>query len=154
MGIDSLAQILLASGSVLLDTMVFSYHLGGNARYLPLTRLILEAIEAGEMEGLTTTLTLVELLTRPAQEGNTKAMREYELLLTQFPNLIIVPLDVPLAREAATIRATTCLRLPDAIQIGAARLHNVGAVVTNDRRWLGKVESLRLIILDDHVGQQ
>jgi predicted nucleic acid-binding protein len=40
------------------------------------------------------------------------------------------------------------MRLPDALQIAAALVHRCEAFVTNDRR-LGRVEELRVLVLDD-----
>jgi len=84
----------------MLDTMVFSYHLSDHPRYAPLSTVVLETIESGKITGLTTTITLAELLTVPAQRNDQRAMQEYELYLTHFPNLRIVSLDIALAREA------------------------------------------------------
>jgi predicted nucleic acid-binding protein len=111
----------------------------------------LAAIESGQLEGLTTTLTLCELLTRPAQANDRRAMLDYELYLTRFPNLRLVPLDVTLARETARVRAMTRLRTPDAIQIAAAHLYQADAVVTNDHRWQDRVHSPDLILLDEYL---
>ena len=41
----------------------------------------------------------------------------YNLYLTHFPNLRLVPLDADLARETALVRAATGLRTPDAVQV-------------------------------------
>ena len=152
MGVEQLRDKLAPCRLLALDTMVFSYHLSNHPRYTPLTTAILKRIESGETAGLTTTVTLAELLTRPAQANDRQAMRDYELYLTHFPNLRIVPLDQALAREVALVRAATGLRMPDAIQIAAARHHGVDAIVTNDRRWQGKVTELALVLLDDFVG--
>nr|HID14028.1 type II toxin-antitoxin system VapC family toxin [Anaerolineae bacterium] len=119
--------------------------------YAPLTSVILETIESGKVAGMTTTITLVELLTVPAQGNDRRAMQEYELYLTHFPNLRIVPLDTALAWEAALARAATGLRMPDAIQIAAARLHGADGIVTNDHRWVQRVTQPALVLLDDYV---
>jgi len=113
--------------------------------------VILETIESGKVAGMTTTITLVELLTVPAQGNDRRAMQEYELYLTHFPNLRIVPLDTALAWEAALARAATGLRMPDAIQIAAARLHGADGIVTNDHRWVQRVTQPALVLLDDYV---
>jgi predicted nucleic acid-binding protein len=131
--------------------MVFSYHLGRHPRYTPLTHAVLAAVESGQVEGLTTTLTLAELLTRPAQANDQRAMRDYELYITRFPNLVFAPLDAGLARHAARVRALTRLRMPDAIQVAAAQLYRADAIVTNDRRWRNRVHSPALILLDDFL---
>lgn len=150
-GIETLRQAISEHKLLMLDTMVFSYHMSDHPRYAPLTTLVLEAIESGDVAGLTTTLTLAELLTVPAQSSDRRAMREYEFYLTHFPNLHILPLDISLAREAARVRATTRLRMPDAIQVAAACLSGADAIITNDHRWVGRVTQPALVLLDDYV---
>ncbi len=151
MGIEDLRKELKVLHRVLVDTMVFSYHISNHPRYAPLTQAIMEMIEAGDIEGVTTTITLAELLTVPARANNQQAMHEYEIYLSGFPHLLIFPLDVTIARETAIVRAATGLRTPDAVQVATARVARVQAIVTNDRRWLGKIETPRIIILDDYV---
>jgi len=149
-GLEEIGQALAGLRLVLLDTMVFSYHLADYPPYAPLTTAILEAVERGAPAGLTTTLTLAEVLTAPAQAGDDAAMLDYELFLTHFPNLRIVPLDAGLAREAARVRAETHLRLPDAIQVAAGRLAGVDALITNDQEW-SRVSWPRVLLLDEYV---
>lgn len=71
---------------------------------------------------------------------------------TQFPNLHIVPLDLAVAREAALVRGETGLRTPDAIQVAAARLAGADVILTNDRRWIGRVSRPPVLLLDDYAG--
>jgi predicted nucleic acid-binding protein len=149
--VDDLRRDLVEHELVLLDTMVFSYQLADHPRYAPLTGAVLEAIEAGRVAGLTTTLTLAELLTVPARAGDRQALYDYELYITRFPHLEILPLDTALARETALVRGATGLRTPDAIQVAAARLAGAGALVTNDRRWARQVSEPPLLILDDYL---
>jgi len=131
--------------------MVFSYHLANHPRYVPLTRVVLEAVESGQVAGLITTVTLAEVLTAPAQAGDRRAMLDYELYLTNFPNLRLVVLDAALARETALVRATSRLRMPDAVQVAAARLAGADGIVTNDPRWAGRVTQPQVVMLDDYV---
>lgn len=79
-----------------------------------------------------------------------QAMLDYRLYLTNLPNLQIAPLDIALAAEAAVVRASTRLRMPDAIQIAAARMYDADAIVTNDRAWLGRLAAPEVLILDDY----
>ena len=149
MGVEALREVLSRCRMLMLDTMVFSYHLAGHPDYTPLTSTILSAVESGAVAGLTSTITLAELLTRPAQEKDLHALRDYELYLTNFPNLKLVPLDAAVAREAALVRAVTGLRMPDAIQIAAARINGADTISTNNRAWIGKVAAPALLILGD-----
>ena len=152
MGVDDLRRALSAHRLLMLDTMVFSYHLANHPRYAPLTSVVLEAVESGQVAGLTTTVTMAELLTVPARAENRQALLDYELYRTHFPNLSILPLDAALARETALVRAATGLRTPDAVQVAAARLAGAGAIVTNDHRWAGRVTEPVLVMLDDYLG--
>jgi len=152
MGVDELRRRLTGLRLVALDTMVFAYHLADHPRYSALTTVVLEAVESGQMAGVTTTVTLAEILTAPAKTGDRRALQDYELYLTRFPNLRIMPLDVALARETALVRGETGLRTPDAIQVAAARLAGADAIVTNDRRWAGRVVVPAVVVLGEYVG--
>ena len=152
MGIEELRHALSEHKLLALDTMVFCYHLAGHARYAPLTRAVLEWIESGRANGLTTTVTLAEVLTLPAQAADLRAMQDYELYITRFPHLQVVPLDADLARETARVRAQLRLRMPDAVQVAAARLYGADALVTNDRRWAGRVDTPPVLLLDDYLS--
>jgi predicted nucleic acid-binding protein len=150
-GVDALRQTLAGLRLILVDTTVFSYHLFGTPRYQMLARTILEAVEGGTPAALTTTLTLAELLSFPAQAGDYETMRECELFLAYFPHLYIVPLDRALAREAARVHAETRLCYPDAVQVAAARLAEADALVTNDPRWRETISHPRVILLEDYT---
>ncbi len=152
MGVDELRHRLTGLRLVALDTMVFAYHLADHPRYSALTTVVLEAVESGHMAGVTTTVTLAEILTAPAKTDDRRALQDYELYLTRFPNLRIMPLDVALARETALVRGETGLRTPDAIQVAAARLAGADAIVTNDRRWVGRVTAPAVVVLEDYGG--
>jgi predicted nucleic acid-binding protein len=153
MGVKALRTRLAGMRTILLDTMVFAYHLADHPDYSPLTTAVLAAVESGALAGLVTTITVTELLAPPARAGNRRAAQEYELFLTHFPHLQLVQVDVDLARETALLRGETGLRTPDAIQVAAGRLHRADAIVTNDRRWRGRVERPELILLDDYLGR-
>jgi predicted nucleic acid-binding protein len=90
-------------------------------------------------------------LTAPAQAGDDRALRDHELYLTNFPNLSIVPLSVDLARQAARVRASTRLKMPDSIQIATALEAGADVVVGNDKRWRNRTGGLPLLLLDDFL---
>src|SRR3974377_449774 len=94
---------------------------------------ILSAMEQHRLEGITTTITLTELLTYHAKKGEVETIQDGELYITDFPNLVIVPLDLALARKAALVRGEARLKPPDAIQVAAARMHGADVILTNDR---------------------
>ena len=64
-----------------LDTIGFIYHFEKNDYYLPFTRALFSSIEAGNLRGVTSIITLLEILVKPKKEENDKLVKEYEILL-------------------------------------------------------------------------
>lgn len=131
-----------------LDTSIFIYHLEDHPRYGPVTADLLTALEKGVFQGVTSYLTLMEILVKPKAEGNPEAIRDYEFFLTTFPNLSFVSMGLEVARRAADLRAGYRLRPPDALQLAAALVHGATAFLTNDKK-LKQVSELKVLMLDD-----
>ena len=151
MGVAALAAALTPHSIVFVDTMVIVYLLENNPVYGDLAATVMSNIEQGRVTGVTSMLTLSELLTGPARAGNLTALHDYELYLTNFPNLTLRPLDADVARKVATVRAATGLRTPDAIQLATAELAGATAIVGNDKGWKGRTGALDLLILDEFL---
>lgn len=130
------------------DTMVFIYHFEDHKRYAETTQRLLEALENGTNQGLTSIVTLLEILVKPKREENWDAVRDYRDLLMTFPNLTMVPVDEACAQKASDLRAHYGLRTPDAIQIASALLGGATAYVTNDDQ-LKQVTELEVILLEE-----
>lgn len=143
-----LTEILSSFATVGLDTSVFIYQLEAHPHYLALTHPIFQAIAAGQVRAVTSTLTLLEINVQPLRAGHPDIARKYEALLVNYPNLTIVDVDRSVAREAARIRADYSFRTPDAIQIAACRIGGADVFITNDRQ-LKRFESLQVILLED-----
>ena len=154
MGVAELHGKLSHCRALFVDTMLLIYLLEGHPRYADLADVVMEFIESGTGNGITSTLTIAELLTAPAQAGDDRALRDYELYLTNFPNLSIVPLSVDLARQAAHVRASTGLKMPDSIQIATALATGADVIVGNDKRWRNRTEGLPMVLLDDFLDAE
>ncbi len=148
MGLKNLAGLFKGYQVIGIDTTAFIYHFEGNERYLPLTRTLFEMVESGRLEGVTSTITLMEILVKPKREGRNDAVEEYKFLLQTFPNLKIRPVDVEVAEKAAGIRAKYGVRPPDALQIGAALAEKAEAFITNDHK-LKKVREIEIIVMKE-----
>jgi predicted nucleic acid-binding protein len=135
-----------------LDTSIFIYHFENNPVYWLFTREILSGVESGERKGVTSTITLMEIIVRPLALDEIAVARKYEALLANFPNLDIVDLDRDVIRQAARLRAEYRLRPPDALQVSASLLHGAGEFITNDGRLKRLQNKLEVIVLDDFVG--
>lgn len=128
--------------------MVFIYHLQDHPRYSPLTQLLLEAWEMGRNAGVISVITLLEVLVKSKREGNMEAARDYLELLTTYPNLMIVEVDLQVAELASDLRARYGVRTPDALQVAAALRAGATVFITNDRR-LKRVAELEVVLLDE-----
>ncbi len=131
-----------------LDTMIFIYHFENNQKYSPLTYLILESMENGQFQGITSTLTLLELLVKTKKEKNQFISDKYKLILQNFPNLQIKSLDEEIADIASDIRAKYAINTPDAIQIATSLSARADYFLTNDL-YLKKIQDIEILLLDD-----
>jgi predicted nucleic acid-binding protein len=132
---------------ICLDSSIFIYHLEDHPRYASLTELIFTALEKGTNKGITSYLTLMEILTKPKAAGLFQVARDYEYYLTTFPNLTFYEMGLEVARKASDLRATERIKAPDAIQIATATVYGATAFLTNDRIF-ERVKEIDILILD------
>jgi predicted nucleic acid-binding protein len=143
--IESLSSVSIIG----VDTAIFIYHFEENPAYLALTRELFSSIEEGERKGVTSTITLMEIIVKPLALKQIDVARKYEAMLVNFPNLEIVDLDRDVIRQAARLRAEYRLRPPDALQISASMLCGAEAFVTNDGAMRRLQEKMDVLLLDD-----
>ena len=137
-------------GPVGLDTVVFIYFIEEHPQYLPLIEPLFAAIDAGTVEGVTSSLIFLETLVVPYRVGNVPLGERYEALLTGSRGIRMLDLDRPLLRAAAQLRASLRVRTPDAIQLAAALAARCSAYLTNDRE-LPPVPGLKILQLQDYL---
>ena len=149
---DGFSRRLAKAKVIGLDTPIFIYFLENNERYGPLAQITINGIEKGKWQGVTSTITLMEITVRPWQLGREAAAREYEAILVHFPNLSVVDVDRNVARAAAQLRAKYNLSPPDALQVAASLSFGAKAFLTNDKRLAKLQELIDILVLDDFVG--
>jgi len=93
-----------------------------------------ERLDEGEIEAVTSELTLAECLVKPLAERNIKATEAYLAFLEGRPELMVIPIDRAILLEAARLRADLSMKLPDAIHVATAVHARCDGFVTNDRR--------------------
>ena len=148
---DEFSKRLAKAKVIGLDTPIFIYFLENNERYGPLAQLTINGIEKGKWQGVTSTITLMEITVRPWQLGRESAAREYEAILVHFPNLSVVDVDRNVARAAAQLRAKYKVSPPDALQVAASLSFGAKAFLTNDKRLSRLQELIDILVLDDFV---
>lgn len=114
------------------DTNLFIYLLEDSGTQSDRVAALRERmLERGD-ELCTSTLTLGEVLAKPAEQGNETLRRRYEEVLSQTARLI--SFDREAARRYAELRRHRSIRPADAIQLACAAQLGVDLFITNDDR--------------------
>ena len=84
---------------------------------------LLDAIERGDLLGVTSEITLAEVLVRPFEEQDHDLIRSYQDVLSPANGMEVPNVSRQVLIEAAILRSMRrSLRLPDAIHVASARL--------------------------------
>ncbi len=130
-----------------LDAGVFILHFKGDPTYHPTTTKILSLIEAGQVKGVTSILTLFDLLEGPKRAKNFELVEKYTFLLATFPNLLVVPIDQEVVAFASTIKVEYKLSSPTAIQVASAILKDATIFITIDESMTQMRTILEIIVI-------
>ena len=126
---------------LLIDTAPIVYVLENHpslaARFEPL----FGAHRAGRFRFAVTTVTIAEVLTGPLQRGEEGLARRYRTILQSWQ---VVGLDADIAESVARLRASSRLKLPDAVQAASALAIIADGLVTYDRDF-ARVRGLNVI---------
>ncbi|MDA1317471.1 MAG: PIN domain-containing protein [bacterium] len=150
--IGNFEKKLLSAKKVGLDSMIFLYQFADHPLYAPLTVKVFQLLEAKKIQAVTSTITIAEVFVRAEEVKDEATIFAYEQVFASLPSLSIIPLDTPLARLAAKIRAQyPKIRLPDAIQISAPLYTQCPLFITNDKKL--NITELEMLYLDDWVEE-
>jgi predicted nucleic acid-binding protein len=114
------------------DTNLFIYLLEDFGPQSARVAEVRERMLERDDELFTSTLTLGEVLVKPAERGNEALRHRYEDTLAHSARLIAF--DRGTARRYAEIRRNRSIRPPDAIQLACAAHVGVDLFITNDDR--------------------
>ena len=141
----------VGTGRIGVDTSVFIYLIEESPIWLPLVRPLFVAADAGTIEIVTSSVTLLEVLVMPYRAKNDRLAERYEALLTRSRGVSLVELSRQQLRRAAEIRANYGVRIPDALQLAAALDAGCSTFVTNDRR-MPDAAGLRVLQLGSYAS--
>ena len=142
--------ILPESGAVYVDAQVLIYTVERFPTYIDALLPLWQASKTGQLEIVTSELSVLEVMVGPIRTGNQRLINSYERLLTGT-EIRLIPIDVTVLANAAKLRAQTSLRTPDAIHAATASLANCNTFVTNDLGFRS-LQSFNVQILRDIVG--
>lgn len=132
--------------AVYLDTAPLIYYLEENATHSSYLNQLFKKNEAGEFIFYSSVVTLTEVLTLPFRQGNVELAEQYQYFLSETQTLKLIPVNLPIAKLAAKLRAEYGIRMPDAIHLATATEIKADWFLTNDIA-LKKIKGLNVITL-------
>jgi predicted nucleic acid-binding protein len=144
---DKLERQLKGVKKVYLDTACFIYHYGKHPLFQPASTEVLLLVEEGKLQGITSVLSVSEVLYRRLQKKPEEPL-EYQRTLLGIQNLSLMFVDLDVAEKAAEIRLRYKLKTPDAIHYATALVHSCDVFVTNDKVFK-KVKEIPVLLIKD-----
>ncbi len=114
-----------------LDTNVLIYYIEEHPIFLKKIEPLIDKIVQGKAIGITSYVTLLELLVKPFRKGRVDLVDQYRTILTE--QLEMVQMDEAVSTKAAELRAKYGFRTPDAIQLASVIRKKGDVFITNDR---------------------
>ncbi len=143
----TLAEHLSSVRRLFLDTAPVIYFVEQHPRYLPFMEQVFQRVDAGELQIVTSPITLAECLVLPLRADQKDIVRTFTDLIVSGPSTKFYPIEQSAGERAAQLRALHNLSLPDAMQVAVALEAGCDAFLTNDVT-LRRVTDLGVIVLD------
>lgn len=138
----------LLGRTLYLDANVFIYAVELFPAYERVSREVLGVLDAGKANGITSALTLAEILPGCLKSKNADGERAYLGMISNRPHFQVVPVSEDILIHAARIRANSTLKLLDAIHVATAVRSGCDLLLTNDKA-MRQVTEIEVILLDD-----
>ena len=133
---------------VYLDTNIIIYAVEGYGTHATPIKSLLRGLTEGEIIAVTSDLTVAEVLVKPKRDGNAHLEEAYRRFLLPTKSLRNSTVSREILEAAAGIRATSALKLPDAIHWATAMIEHCDSFLTNDDGFKS-VEGVKVVMLSD-----
>ncbi|MCS6950909.1 MAG: PIN domain-containing protein [bacterium] len=141
-------DLLRSCRRVFLDTAPLIFYAERHPIYFQLVEPVFVAIDSGQVQAVTSVVTLAECLVHPYMKGLTELQQVYYDLITAGNNTLFTLQDAEMGRIAAQIRARYRVALLDALQIATALQTDCDALLTNDRD-LKRVQEIHIVVVEE-----
>ncbi|HOD57407.1 MAG: hypothetical protein LMBGKNDO_01783 [Bacteroidales bacterium] len=145
-----LLNLLKNAQTIALDTAPFIYFIEENPTYISIIEPLFQEISRGNLLAFTSNITLIEVLIKPLEEKNNDLIKKYSEILHDADNLFLADVDNDIAMEAARLRASHKLKIPDAIQLATGLINGADAFITNDDSFK-KIKHIDVIVLHELI---
>jgi predicted nucleic acid-binding protein len=141
----------LQGDRIYLNVNVWIYALEGYPAFVQELTQLFQAIDQGTITVITSELSLAEALVKPFQTQNIAQQEIYKQAIANRQNVSIIPVQREILIAAAQLRATTKLKLPDAIHFATALQAQCKTFVTNDRGFQG-IPGISVVLLSSVIS--
>ncbi len=138
----------LSGQRVCIDTAPFIYFIEKHPKYLNLLHSLFIEVDAGNIDAITSTVTLLEVLVLPIKTNNLVLVEKYRDILLYSKGLTTFEILHEISELSAKLRAKYTIKTPDAIQIATGILYGANQFLTNDPS-LKKITDIKVLILDN-----
>jgi predicted nucleic acid-binding protein len=135
---------------IFLDTAPVIYYMERHPTFFPLVQPIFESLSDGDLQAVTSPITLAECSIVPYRQGLLELQQDFADALVRNESVIFRITDELVAIEAVKMRVKYRLKLPDAIQIATAIVSNCDAFLTNDIASI-EVTEIRSIVMSELI---
>jgi predicted nucleic acid-binding protein len=136
---------------IYLDVNIWIYALEGYPAFVQDLTQLFQAIDRGTLTAFTSELSLAEALVKPLQTQNIPQQEIYKQAIANRQNVSVIPVQREILIEAAQLRATTKLKLPDAVHFATALQTSCQTFLTNDRGFQG-IPGISVVLLSSVVS--
>jgi predicted nucleic acid-binding protein len=140
---------LPVSGLIYVDTSPVIYSVEKTPDFYPWLLPLWQAAKSGQIELVTSELTLLESLVVPLRRKDTVLIDAFERALTAAET-DLAPITIDILRDAAQLRADTNLKTPDAIHAATALAQGCVQFITNDPAFR-RVTGLNVVVLSELI---
>ncbi len=139
-------------GPVAFDSAPLVYYVEEHPLFGPVVQPLFEVLGGGTVAGVTSVLTLLEVLVHPLARHRKDLAASYREILLDVEGIELLDVTPPIAERAASLRARYGMRTPDAIQLGTAIEVGATAFVTSDRR-LRRIREIPVLVVGQYIRQ-
>lgn len=134
---------------VYLDANIFIYALEGYPGFVEVLNELFTAIDNGQLQAVTSELSLAEVLIKPMMDNNAGFQDAYQKMIETSQALYVAPVSREILIRAASLRASNAaIKLPDAIHAATAQACHCQTIITNDKQ-LRVLAGLTVILPSD-----
>ncbi len=143
-----MGRLTFSPGSrVYVDTAPIIYTTERHPDYASTLQPLWEAAKLGQIEVVTSELTLLEALVIPVRKNDEELIETYDDLFGNS-QIKLIPITTSVLREATQLRAHQNFKTPDAIHAATALETSCDYLIANDTGFR-RLENIEVIVLSD-----